>query len=128
MDHTIQPRRSELDIINWKWKKKKNSHIMDFTDPADHRLKVENDENTWTLLEGWEGSEICNDSYKNSQEPGEKTRRTKEYCKNRNHPDHRTIKIVQDTQKSTGDLSRIVVTQTPTKNHQLELVWKPHME
>ena len=34
------------------------------------------------------------------------------------------MEISQNTEKSPGDLRRLVVTQTPVKNHQLTLVWK----
>ena len=44
--------------------------------------------------------------------------------KNRDHPDHSIFKISQNTGKSPGDLRRLVVTQTPVKDHQLVLVWK----
>ena len=40
------------------------------------------------------------------------------------HPDYSIFEIVQNTEKSTGDLSRLVVTQTPVRNHRLTLVWK----
>ena len=43
--------------------------------------------------------------------------------KNWNHPDHRTVKIGQSTQKSSGDTRRFA-SQTPVKVHQLTLVWK----
>ena len=38
------------------------------------------------------------------------------------HPNHSYIKIVQNTEKSPGDLRRLVVTQTPVSNHQLTLM------
>ena len=36
--------------------------------------------------------------------------------------------IGQNTNKSPGDLRRLVVTQTPVKDHQLILVWKTFKE
>ena len=39
-----------------------------------------------------------------------------------NHPNYRIIKIGQNTEKSPGDLRRLVVTQTLVRNHQLTLV------
>ena len=33
-------------------------------------------------------------------------------------------KMGQNSEKSTGDLRRLAVTQTPVKDHQLDLVWK----
>ena len=34
------------------------------------------------------------------------------------------IEIGQNTEKSPGELRRLVVTQTPVKDHQLKLMWK----
>ena len=42
----------------------------------------------------------------------------------RDHPNNSIVKIGQNTEKSPGDLKRLVVTQTPVKNHQLTLVLK----
>ena len=38
-----------------------------------------------------------------------------------NHPHYSIIKISQNTVKSSGDLMRLVVTQTLVENHQLTL-------
>ena len=43
----------------------------------------------------------------------------------RNHTNNCFIKIGQNTDKSPGDLRRLVVTQTPVKNYRLTLMWKP---
>ena len=40
----------------------------------------------------------------------------------RDHQNYCIIKIGQYTEKSPGDLRRLVVTQIPVKNHQLTLV------
>ena len=37
---------------------------------------------------------------------------------------HYIIEIGQNTEKSSGDLRRVAVTQTPVRNYQLTLVWK----
>ena len=45
----------------------------------------------------------------------------------RMNPDHSNYsigKIVQNTEKSSGDLRRLAVTQTPVKDYQLMLMWK----
>ena len=39
----------------------------------------------------------------------------------RDHPKYCLVKISQNTEKSSGDLRRLVVTQTPMKDHQLML-------
>ena len=40
------------------------------------------------------------------------------------HLNYRISKIGQNTEKSPGHLSRLAVSQTPDRNHQLTLVWK----
>ena len=40
------------------------------------------------------------------------------------HSDYSIIEIGQNTEKSLGDLRRLVVTQTPVKDYQLRLVGK----
>ena len=42
----------------------------------------------------------------------------------RDHPGYSIIKIGQNAQKSSGDLRRVAVSQTPLKNHQLTLLLK----
>ena len=41
---------------------------------------------------------------------------------NRDCPDDSMVEIGQNTEKSPGDLRRLVVTQPPEKNHQLKLI------
>ena len=38
------------------------------------------------------------------------------------HPNYKISENDQNTEKSPGDLRRLVVTQTPVKNHQLKLI------
>ena len=40
------------------------------------------------------------------------------------HPNYSIIEIDQNTEKSPGDLTRLVVTQIPVKNHQLTMAGK----
>ena len=40
------------------------------------------------------------------------------------HPKYNNINNGQNTEKSSRDLRRIAVTQTPEKDHQLKLMWK----
>ena len=42
----------------------------------------------------------------------------------RDHPNYCSIEISQNTEKSPGDLMRLVVAQTPVRNYQLTLVRK----
>ena len=39
-----------------------------------------------------------------------------------NHPNYNIVVIGQNTKKSSGDLSRRAVSQTPVENHQLTVV------
>ena len=43
------------------------------------------------------------------------------------HPNYYIIENGQNTQKSSGDLRRLAVTQTPVKDHQLTPMWKTLM-
>ena len=42
----------------------------------------------------------------------------------REDPNYSIIKIGYNTEKSSGDLKRLAVTQTPVEDHLLTLVWK----
>ena len=48
--------------------------------------------------------------------------------KNRDYPDRSIFKIGWNTEKSSGDLKRLAVTQTLVKDHQLVLVRKNRKE
>ena len=48
----------------------------------------------------------------------------KRTSRSRDYLEYTIIKIIQNTEKSPGDLRRLAVTQTPVRNHQLILVWK----
>ena len=40
------------------------------------------------------------------------------------HPNYYIIENGQNTEKSSGDLRRLAITQTPVKDHQLKLMWE----
>ena len=40
------------------------------------------------------------------------------------HPNYGIIEISQNTEKSPGDLRRLVANQSPDRNHRLMLAWK----
>ena len=44
------------------------------------------------------------------------------------HPNCNIIEISQNTEKSPGDLKRLVVPQTSVKDHQLTLMWKKNLK
>ena len=56
------------------------------------------------------------------QRIGTKTRGLGNQKTSRDHPDYNIIEIGQNTEKSTGDLRRLPVAQTPVRDHQLMLV------
>ena len=41
------------------------------------------------------------------------------------HPNYGIVENGQNTEKISGDLRRLAVTQTLVKNHYLNLMWKP---
>ena len=43
-------------------------------------------------------------------------------CTSEDHPNNSIIENSQNTEKSPGDLRRLVVTQSPVKDHQLTLM------
>ena len=60
----------------------------------------------------------------NLQRNGKATGRLGNKRTSRDHPDYSIIKIDQNIEKSSGDLRKLAVSQTPVKNHQLTLVGK----
>ena len=117
-----------------KRKRKRTCRIVDFAVPVDHRVKLKECEkkdkyldlarelkNLWNmkmtiipiligalgtatkgLVQGQDDLEItCGDN-----------------------PNNCIIEIGQNTEKSPGNLKRLVVTQNPVRNNQLTLVWK----
>ena len=52
---------------------------------------------------------------------GKGTGRIENKTTSENHPNYSIIKISQNTEKSTGDLRILSVTQTPVRNRQLKM-------
>ena len=108
---------------------------MDFAVPADHWIKLKESErkiSTWTLLGTEKKVKLESDgdtnynwytrySYQRNSTGtgGLGNKRSSE-----DHPNYSIIKVGQNTEKSPGDLRKLTVTQTPTRNHRLTLVWK----
>ena len=61
---------------------------------------------------------------RNLQRCRKRTGRRRNKKTSRNHPDNSIIKVMQNTERSPGDLQRDAVTQTPVRNHQFTLLWK----
>ena len=108
---------------------------MDFAVLADHRIKLKKAKrkiSTWTLLENWKTVEHESDddtncnwcSWYSHQRIGRGTGGLGNKRTSKDYPKYGFIKIGQSTEKSPGDLRRLVVTQTPVRNHRLTLVRK----
>ena len=114
---------------------------MDFIVAADRRVKIKESEkrdksldlarqkkkkkkkSNKTMKHKSDGNTSCNWCvWKNSQRLDKETGRLKNQKASRAYPDDSIIKIGQNTEKSPGDLRRLVATQTPVKNHQLTMV------
>ena len=128
-DHQISTR----SYNNNKQQKKRTYSIVDFAALADHRVKLKEckkRDKYLNLARELKKLEHESDDYTNCnwcswyshQRIGTRTRRlgnngTGGYC-----PNYSIIEIDQNTEKSPGDLRRLVVTQIPVGNHQLTLV------
>ena len=72
-----------------------------------------------------DGNTSCNcHAQNNPQILDKETGRLKNQRTNGDHPDYSIIKSGQNTEKSSEYLRRLVVIQTPVKDHQLTLVRK----
>ena len=110
--------------------------MKDFVVSAEHRVKITESEKRDTYLdlarelkktEEHEDDDDTNYNWGAWQGPkglGSGATRVWIWKKNRDPPNYNIIEIVQNTEKSSEDLRRRVVTQTLVKDHQLTLVWK----
>ena len=117
--------------------KKKTCRIVDFTVPADHRIKLnESEENngTWKKLKESGKKTMVHESDSNTncywcaryshQRIIKRTGGLRNKRTSRDHPNYSIVEISQNNMKSPGDSRRVAVTQTPVENHPLMLVWK----
>ena len=119
-DPLISARRPDLMIVN---KKKRTRRIVDFADPADHRVKSKENEKRDKYLDLTR--EIKKEKTMEYVGDGDTNcglgTISKCFLKSkdiyRNHPDNSLIKIGQNTEKSPGDNRKLVVTQAPVKDH-----------
>ena len=127
-DHQISARRPDLIIIMNK--KKRTCKIVDFTVTADHRIKLKECEKKDKYLDlarerknAGNNYTSCNWYVWNSNKRISKgTGRLGSWRTSGDHPNYYIIENGQNTEKSPGDLRRLVVTQTPVKIHQLTLL------
>ena len=134
--HLISARRLDQTIIN---KKKRTCIIIDIAVPADHRIKLKECEkmNKYldlarelknTVEQAGDNDTNCNWCFWYSDERITKgTGRIGSWRTSGDHPNYYVIENGQNTEKSTGSLRRLTVTQTPVKNHHLTLMWKTLM-
>ena len=71
-----------------------------------------------------ESDSVTNCSRYGHQRVGKKSGVIVNKSMSRDHPNYSTIKISKNTEKSPGDLRRLVVTQVPVEDQQVILVWK----
>ena len=132
MDHLISATRPDLIIINKK-KKKRIYKIVDFTVPADHRIKLKEWEKKDKYLDiARELKKLWNmkvtivpiviGAFGTVTEGLLKGFGSWQTCGD--HPNVSFIEDGQNTEKSLGDLRRLAVTQTSVKNRQRTLMWK----
>ena len=127
---------SVLIIINSKKKKKRTCRIVDFAVPADHRVKLKQNEKkdkyidlASELTKLWNRKVTIIPTLIDALDTV-----TKGLIKGRDDMEIKEREeIIQSTallrsarilRKFLGDLRRLVVIQTPVKDHQLTLMWK----
>ena len=115
-DHLISARRPDLMIIK---KKKRTCHLVIFAVSADLKIKRKTNENIDKYLdlarelkkaakhEGDGDTNCCWNTWNGSQKPGKRTEKIRDQSKNRDHPDHSTVKIKQDTWKVEKTLCQL---------------------
>ena len=132
-DHLISARQADQMIVN---KRKSACRIVDFTVPADCRVKLKESEKIDTYLN------IASELKKTMEHENDNDTNCN-WCVRYNHqridkgyeefgnkwmsgyyPNYSSIKISHNTVKSPRGLRRLAVTQTPVRNDQLTLVWK----
>ena len=120
-------------VIN---KKKSTFRIVEFTVPVNHRVKLKESkkrdkfldlarEVKKTLKNEGDADTNCNLCTRYGYQRIVKgTGRLRNKRARGDHLDYIIIKIGQNTKKISRTLRKLVVTQTPVRNHQSKLVWK----
>ena len=131
-DHLISARRPDFIIINNNNNNKRTCKIVDFAVLADHRVKLKECEKRDKYLdlvrELKKTVEHASDDYTNcnwcSRYTYQRIIKGTGGLRNKRSGDHPNyvIEIGQNTEKSPGDLRRLVVTQNSMKDHQLTLM------
>ena len=128
-DHLILARRPIIII----YKIKRTCKIADFAVPADHRIKLKESEKKDKYLDlarelktlwNCEGDNYTNHNWcfwYSHQRIIKGTRGLGYWRTSGNRPNYSVIENDQNTEKSSGDLRRLAVTQTSVKDPQLVL-------
>ena len=110
-------------------KKKRTFKIVDFAFPVDQRIKVKENEKKDKYLDlARELNKLWN--MKVTIIPtvigafGTVAKGLGSWRTSGDHANYSIVENGQNTEKSPGDLRRLVVTQAPVKNHQLKMMWK----
>ena len=137
VNHLISVWRPDLIIINKKKKKEKEKRtwkIVGFSVLTDHRVKLKEREKKdkyfdlareWKKTVGHESDVYTNCnwcSWYSYRTINEGTGGLENKMTSGDHPNNCIIEISQNTEKDTGDLMRLAVTQTHLKDHQLMLM------
>ena len=119
---------------NNQQKNKRTYKIVDFAVMADHGVKLKESEKRDKYLalareqkkkHESEDNTNCNwCSWYSHQRISTRNEKLGNKRTSGDHPNYYIIENSQNTEKSPGDLRRLVVTQTPVRNHQLTLLWK----
>ena len=127
----MSARQSDLLIIN---REKRTCRILYFAVSADHKEKLnecEKRDKYIDLAKSWKSCDEFDDNINwdwcSSHSHQRISTRTGGHGYKRtigDHPNYCIMNVGQNTEKSAGDLTRFVVTQTPVSNHYQTLVWK----
>ena len=106
---------------------------MNLAIPADHKLKIKENEKKRQILRSCERTKkhegdsdtSCNwCTWNDPQRLSKRVGGVGNQRKSQNHPNYSIVEVSQDTENSPGDLRRFAITQTPVKDHHLTLRWK----
>ena len=128
-DHLISARRPDLVIVTKKEKKKRTCRVVDFTVPADHRVKLKESEKRVKYQDIARELKrlhkkkvtvipvviVVLDTVTKRLVQGLEDLETR---RSRDHPNYSIIKIGQNTEKCPGDLRILAVTHNPVIDHQ----------
>ena len=132
----ITPNHGQTTRPSDSQQKKRTGRIVDFAVPAVHRIKLKESEKRdkyqdlarkieKTMEHKGGGYTNCNwCTWNNPQRIYKGTGRFGNKKTIGDHQDYSIVEIGQNIEKNPWELRRIIVIQTPVRNHQLTLLWK----